>query len=102
MIDAGQSIMRQADSVSYCWTPWLQRARVQSQKFPSQNAPKSGKYRKSGNFVKLNESRPRSRVFLNPWFGEPVVCTLDSRGFAIFVVSVISANPALSSLFVAV
>ena len=24
---------------------------------------------------------PFSRVFLNPWFGEPVVCTLDSRGF---------------------
>ena len=25
LIDAGQSIMRQADSVSYCWTLWLQR-----------------------------------------------------------------------------
>ena len=24
------------------------------------------------------------RVFLNPWFGEPVVCTLDSRGFRHF------------------
>ena len=24
------------------------------------------------------------RVFLNPWFGEPVVCTLDSRGFRLF------------------
>ena len=25
-----------------------------------------------------------SRVFLNPWFGEPVVCTLDSHGFRHF------------------
>ena len=25
-----------------------------------------------------------TRVFLNPWFGEPVVCTLDSRGFRHF------------------
>ena len=25
-----------------------------------------------------------SRVFLNPWFGEPMVCTLDSRGFRHF------------------
>ena len=24
------------------------------------------------------------RVFLHPWFGEPVVCTLDSRGFRHF------------------
>ena len=24
------------------------------------------------------------RVFLNPWFGEPMVCTLDSRGFRHF------------------
>ena len=24
------------------------------------------------------------RVFLNPWFGESVVCTLDSRGFRPF------------------
>ena len=23
----------------------------------------------------------KNRVFLNPWFGEPVVCTPDSRGF---------------------
>ena len=23
-------------------------------------------------------------LFLNPWFGEPVVCTLDSRGFRHF------------------
>ena len=28
--------------------------------------------------------REKSRVFLNPWFGEPVVCTLDSRGFRHF------------------
>ena len=42
------------------------------------------------------------RVFLNPWFGEPVVCTLDSVVYVIFVVFVISANPALNSLFVAV
>ena len=27
---------------------------------------------------------PKFRVFLNPWFGEPVVCTLDSRGFRHF------------------
>ena len=27
---------------------------------------------------------PIFRVFLNPWFGEPVVCTLDSRGFRNF------------------
>ena len=26
----------------------------------------------------------KHRVFLNPWFGEPVVCTLDSRGFRHF------------------
>ena len=26
----------------------------------------------------------KNRVFLNPWFGEPVVCTLDSRGFRHF------------------
>ena len=25
-----------------------------------------------------------SRVFLNPWFGEPMVCTTDSRGFRHF------------------
>ena len=24
------------------------------------------------------------RVFLNPWFGEPMVCTLDSHGFRHF------------------
>ena len=39
---------------------------------------------------------------LNPWFGEPVVCTLEFRGFRNFRVSVISANLALNSLFVAV
>ena len=27
---------------------------------------------------------PNIRVFLNPWFGEPVVCTLSSRGFRHF------------------
>ena len=28
--------------------------------------------------------KEKNRVFLNPWFGEPVVCTLDSRGFRHF------------------
>ena len=32
----------------------------------------------------LHGSRDFSRVFLNPWFGEPVVCTLDSRAFRHF------------------
>ena len=31
----------------------------------------------SSGFVR---NRPNFRVFLNPWFGEPMVCTLDSRG----------------------
>ena len=26
----------------------------------------------------------KNRVFLNPWLGEPMVCTLDSRGFRHF------------------
>ena len=43
---------------------------------------------------------PFGRVFLNPWFGEPVVRT--PVVFVIFVVAVISANPALNSLLVAV
>ena len=29
-------------------------------------------------------SLPFTRAFLNLWFGEPVVCTLDSRGFRHF------------------
>ena len=29
-------------------------------------------------------ARLKSRVFLNPWFGEPVVCTLNFRGFRHF------------------
>ena len=31
-----------------------------------------------------SRSAGKIRVFLNPWFGEPVVCTLDSRGFRHF------------------
>ena len=27
---------------------------------------------------------PKLGYFLNPWFGKPVVCTLDSRGFRHF------------------
>ena len=41
---------------------------------------------------------PQSRVFLNPWFGEPVVPVV----FVISMVAVISTNPALNSLFIAV
>ena len=26
-------------------------------------------------------THPKSRVFLNPLFGEPIVCTPDSHGF---------------------
>ena len=48
------------------------------------------------------ESHYIFRVFPNPLFGEPVVCTLDSRGLVISVVPMISLNPALNSLFVAV
>ena len=44
-------------------------------------------------------------VFLDALFGEPLLCTPlhpGFRGFIICVVSVISANPALNALFVAV
>ena len=40
------------------------------------------------------------RVFMNPLFGEPVVCTRITVFFIVSVVSVIAANPALSSLLV--
>ena len=45
-----------------------------------------------------------NRVFLNPLFGEPVVCTPDSRGFRHFrgFHKLTFRNPALNSLFVAV
>ena len=42
------------------------------------------------------------RVFLNPWFGNPWFAPWIPVVVVIFVVSVISANPALGSLFVAV
>ena len=34
--------------------------------------------------TKLPQRSLAFRVFLNLWFGEPVVCTLDSRGFRRF------------------
>ena len=40
--------------------------------------------RKQTRTNKIKELHPLCRVFLNPWFGEPVVCTLDSRGFRHF------------------
>ena len=45
--------------------------------------------KKSRNRPRVSKStcdtfRHSSRVFLNPWFGETVVCTLDSRGFRNF------------------
>ena len=33
---------------------------------------------------KMGKKDYNYRAFLNPWFGEPVVCTLDSRGFRHF------------------
>ena len=47
--------------------------------------------------------RQENRVFLNPLFGEPVVCTPDSCGFRHFWgFRDISVKSALNSLFVAV
>ena len=48
--------------------------------------------------ARLQERCSMRRVFLNPLLGEPVIL----MGFAISLVSVMSANPALNSLFVAV
>ena len=42
-------------------------------------AHKTSRENRSGGFAER-----KTRVFLNPWFGEPVVCTLDSHGFRHF------------------
>ena len=53
LIDAGQSIMRQADSVSYCWTLWLQRVTFPVPEIPSQNAQKSREIQESLQFCQI-------------------------------------------------
>ena len=48
------------------------------------------------------QNRLKIRVFLDPLLGEPVVAPRIPVAFVISVVFVISANPALGSLFAAV
>ena len=51
-----------------------------------QDQKRNEKPQRSKNHTKLGKRiRGASvRVLLNPWFGEPVFCTLDSRGFRHF------------------
>ena len=81
--------------------------------FSKEKGPKKSTKKSTAKFTRefVRKNSPRIsaeafsghyRVFLNTLFGEPVVCTPDSRSSRHFVVSVISANPALDSLLFAV
>ena len=41
-------------------------------------------YFQNARAIRANRLKPAIRNDLNPWFGEPVVCTLDSRSFRNF------------------
>ena len=81
------------------------RLRLSSRKFVGdpQDTPRRFKRFTSCSSLHEGVDVPIFRVFLNPSFGELVVCTLDSRGFRHFRgFRDFLANPALNSLFVVV